>query len=134
MSHSAIDLDRATLDEMNIFLAERLEGLRRCYNQRLPAHVADPMQCECQPACYQGFDRDWTPAQPHLETLLEAMCVAGYQVGTKQHPAERPRGYHCLFGRPDTLDYPGFDAISPLLAAYRAAVGAVLAAEPGGRS
>ena len=89
--------------------------------------------CQCQPACYQGIDRDWTPAQPHLETLLEAMCLAGYQFGTKQHPAERPRGYHCLFGRPNTLDYPGFDAISPLLAAYRAAVGAVLAAEPDGR-
>ena len=64
MSHSAIDLNRATLDEMNTFLAERLEGLRRCYNQRLPAHVADPGQCECRPACYQGFDRDWTPAEP----------------------------------------------------------------------
>ena len=133
MSHSAIDLNRATVDEMNLFLAERLEGLRRCHNQRLPAHLADPGQCQCQPACYQGFDRDWTPAQPHLETLLEAMCSAGYRFGTKQHPAERPRGYHCLFGRPDTLDYPGFDAISPLLAAYRAAVGAVLAAGPDGR-
>ena len=129
MSHSAIDLDRATLDEMNVFLAERLEGLRRCHNQRLPAHVADPGQCECLPACYQSFDRDWSPAQPHLETLLEAMCGAGYRFGTKQDPAERPRGYHCLFGWPDTCDYLGFDAISPLVAAYRAAVSAVLSAE-----
>ena len=129
MNHSVIDLNRATLDEMNIFLAERLEGLRRGHNQRLPAHVADPGQCECLPACYLDFDRDWTPAQPHLETLLEAMCGAGYLFGTKQHSAERPRGYHCLFGRPDNLDHLGFDAISPLLAAYRAAVSAVLAAE-----
>jgi len=129
MSNSAIDLDRATLDEMNSFLAERLEGLRRCHNQRLPAHVADPGQCECRPACYRGFDRDWTPAEPHLETLLEAMCGAGYRFGTRQPAAERPRGYRCLFGRPDKTDYLGFDAISPLLAAYRAAASAVLASE-----
>ena len=117
------------LDDMNIFLAERLEGLRRCHNQRLPAHVADPGLCQCQPACYQGFDQDWMPAQPHLETLLEAMCEAGYRFGTRQDSAERLRGYHCLFGRPDTVYYRGFDAISPLLAVYRAAVSAVLAAD-----
>ncbi len=129
MGRSAIDLNRATLDEMNIFLAERLDGLRRCHNQRLPAHVADPGQCECRPACYQAFDRDWTPAEPHLETLLEAMCEAGYRFETKQHSAERPRGYLWFFGQQNALEYRGFDSISPLLAAYRAAVSAVLAVE-----
>ena len=126
MSRSAIDLNRATLDEMNVFLAERLEGLRRCHNQPLPAHVADPGQCECRPACYLGFDRDWTPAEPHLETLLEAMCEAGYRFGAEQRSAERPRGYLWLFGQQGSLEYRGFDAISPLLAAYRAAASAML--------
>ena len=129
MSHSVIDLNRATLDEMNLFLAERLEGLRRCHNQRLPAHVADPGQCECRPACYQRFDRDWTPAEPHLETLLEAMCGAGYQFEAKQDSLERPRGHIWFFGQHGILEYRGFDAISPLLAAYRAAVSAVSAVE-----
>ena len=126
---SLIDLNRATLDEMNIFLAEHLDGLRRCHNQRLPAHVADPGQCECQPACYQGFDRDWTPAEPHLETLLEAMCMAGYWFHAKQDLVERARGYLWLFGRPGAPKYRGFDTISPLLAAYRAAASAVLRVE-----
>ena len=39
MSYSGIDLDRATLDEMNIFLAERLEGLRRCQNRERTKRV-----------------------------------------------------------------------------------------------
>ena len=41
------------------------------------------------------------------------MCETGYLFGSKQHSAEGPCGHQ------DTLDYLGFDAISPLLAAYR---------------
>jgi len=129
MTQSTINLATATLEEMSLFLAERLEGLRRSHNQRIPEHVAHPKHCECQPSCYTGFDRDWTPAEPHIETLLEAMCQAGYQYTTTFHPGQRPPGYYWLFGRQDASDHPGFDAISPLLAAYRAAVRAVLAAE-----
>lgn len=42
MSHSNIDLDLATVDEMNIFLAERLEELCPCHKQRLPRTLPTP--------------------------------------------------------------------------------------------
>ncbi len=129
MTQSTINLTAATLEEMSLFLAERLEGLRRSHNQRIPEHIAHPGHCECQPSCYSGFDRDWTPADPHIETLLEVMCQAGYQYTTTHRPGQRPHGYYWLFGRQNASDHQGFDAISPLLAAYRAAIKAVLAAE-----
>ena len=129
MTQSTINLATATLDDMSLFLAERLEGMRRSHNQRIPEHVAHPKYCACQPPCYSSFDRDWTAAEPHIETLLEAMCQAGYQYTTTLPPGQRPPGYYWLFGRPDTSEHPGFDTISPLLAAYRSAVRAVLAAE-----
>ncbi len=130
MTQTTINLDTASLDTMGSFLAERLVGLRRQLNQRIPEHVACPQKCACQPSCYKDFDRDWTPAEPHIETLLEAMCQAGYGYMTTL-PSEQDRpGYYWRFGRPEASEvYSGFDAISPLLAAYRAAVRAVLAAE-----
>ena len=129
VTQSTINQDTATLDEMGLFLAERLDGLRRLHNQRIPEHIAHSKYCTCQPPCYNGFDHDWMPAEPHLETLLEAMCQAGYSYMTALHPEQKPRGYYWRFGRQDASDHAGFDPISPLLAAYRAAVRAVLAAE-----
>jgi hypothetical protein len=128
MTQPIIDLDTANLDTMGSFLAERLIGLRRQINQRIPEHLGRPQDCACQPSCCKGFDRDWTPAEPHIETLLEAMCQAGYRYLTPPPSEQRRSGYYWHFGRPGTTDvYSGFDAISPLLAAYRAGVKAILA-------
>lgn len=128
-----IDPESATLDEMNLFLAERLEGLRRQYNQRIPEHVAGLADCSCEIPCGAGFGRDWQAAEPHIETLAEAMCQAGNWHMTAVPPQSRQSGYYWRF---TTWDAPysaeneevGFDAISPLLAAYRAAIRTVLKA------
>ena len=129
MTQSTINLDTATLDEMGFFLAMRLEGLRRLHNQRIPGHISDSSHCTCQPPCYIGFDHEWMPAEPHLETLLEAMRQAGYCYMTALPPEKKPPGHYWRFERQGTSGQTGFDAISPLLAAYRAAVRAILAAE-----
>jgi len=68
LTQSTINLATATLEEMSLLLADRLEGLRRSHNQRIPEHVAHPKRCVCQLSGYTGFDRDWTPAEPHIET------------------------------------------------------------------
>lgn len=130
MTQPLINLDTASLDTMGSFLAERLVGLRRQFNQRIPGHVGRPEECACQPSCYKNFDRDWTPAEPHIETLLEAMCQAGYGYMITLPPGQDRQGYYWRFERPETSEiYSGFDALSPLLAAYRAGVSAMLAAE-----
>lgn len=130
MTQPTINLDTASLDTMGSFLAERLVGLRRQFNQRIPEHVVYPQECACRPSCYKDFDQDWTPAEPHIETLLEAMCQAGYRYMTTPPPEQNRPGYFWQFERPEASEvYSGFDAISPLLAAYRAAVRAVLAAK-----
>jgi len=130
MTKPMIDLDTASLDTMGSFLADRLVGLRRQLNQRIPEHLARTQECQCQPSCCKGFDRDWTPAEPHIETLLEAMCQAGYGYLTPLPSEQRRPGYYWQFGRPEAAEvYSGFDAISPLLAAYRAGVRAMLATE-----
>ena len=128
-----INPDSATLDEMNLFLAERLEGLRREHNQRIPEHVAGLADCSCEPSCGTEFGRDWQAAEPHIETLVEAMCQAGNWYMTAVPPKPRQPGYYWHFATWDALystenKEVGFDAISPLLAAYRAAVRTVLKA------
>ena len=101
MSSSLIDLNRATLDEMNIFLAEHLEGLRRCYNQRHPAHVADPGKCKCLPACYQGFDRDWTPTlcllrpKNGIEDILFTPCGGQFRKGYPANTTIQVKNLDC---------------------------------------